>query len=83
MAYDEELADRIRNAIPSDTDVAERKMFGGLAFLLNGRQFWPQHAVIAHPGRVIGETWASMALAPVLPRVRYPAAMVASWRRPL
>jgi TfoX/Sxy family transcriptional regulator of competence genes len=39
MAYDEELADRIRNAIPSDTDVAERKMFGGLAFLLNGHMF--------------------------------------------
>lgn len=39
MAYDEDHADRVRNAIPSDTDVTERKMFGGLGFLLNGHMF--------------------------------------------
>jgi hypothetical protein len=39
MAYDEDLADRVRDALPSDTDVTERKMFGGLAFLLNGHMF--------------------------------------------
>jgi TfoX/Sxy family transcriptional regulator of competence genes len=36
MAYDEDLADRIRAAIPDSDAVTERKMFGGLAFLLNG-----------------------------------------------
>ena len=37
MAYDEDLADRVRAAIPPG--VTERKMFGGLAFLLNGHMF--------------------------------------------
>jgi hypothetical protein len=36
MAYDQELADRIRRLIGSDTDLTERKMFGGLAFLIGG-----------------------------------------------
>lgn len=37
MAYDEQLADRIRKAIRSRNDITERKMFGGLAFLWLGR----------------------------------------------
>ena len=37
MAYDEELAGRIRRLIPGDVDrLSERKMFGGLAFLVGG-----------------------------------------------
>ena len=36
MAYDEELADRIRAHIGVAPDVAEKKMFGGLAFLAGG-----------------------------------------------
>ena len=36
MAYDEELADRIRDLVASERGVTEKKMFGGLAFLLNG-----------------------------------------------
>ena len=36
MAYDVELADRIRDSIPDHDGVTERKMFGGHAFLLNG-----------------------------------------------
>ena len=36
MAYDEELADRIRELIGSAPDLTEKKMFGGLAFLLGG-----------------------------------------------
>ena len=39
MAYDEDLADRVRAAIPRNADVTERKMFGGLAFLLDGHMF--------------------------------------------
>lgn len=37
MAYDERLATRIRSHFNGRTDVTERKMFGGLAFLCNGR----------------------------------------------
>jgi TfoX/Sxy family transcriptional regulator of competence genes len=36
VAYDEALADRIRELLATDHDVAEKKMFGGLAFLIAG-----------------------------------------------
>jgi TfoX/Sxy family transcriptional regulator of competence genes len=36
MAYDEDLVNRIRELIAADVDVTERKMFGGLAFLVGG-----------------------------------------------
>lgn len=36
MAYDEVLADRIRDLITGPADITEQKMFGGLAFLANG-----------------------------------------------
>jgi TfoX/Sxy family transcriptional regulator of competence genes len=36
MAYDEELADRVRELLATDHDVVEKKMFGGLAFLIGG-----------------------------------------------
>jgi TfoX/Sxy family transcriptional regulator of competence genes len=39
VAYDEKLADRIRQAIGPRPDVTEKKMFGGLAFLLSGKMF--------------------------------------------
>ena len=36
MAYDEELADRIREQIGDEQSLTEKKMFGGLAFLVGG-----------------------------------------------
>jgi hypothetical protein len=36
MAYDEDLADRIRELISAERGVEEKRMFGGLAFLING-----------------------------------------------
>jgi TfoX/Sxy family transcriptional regulator of competence genes len=36
MAYDEELAHRIRELLAGDPDLTEKKMFGGLAFLIGG-----------------------------------------------
>jgi TfoX/Sxy family transcriptional regulator of competence genes len=36
MAYDEELADRIRELVADEEHISEQPMFGGLAFLLNG-----------------------------------------------
>ncbi len=36
MAYDEDLADRIREAISDVDGLTEKRMFGGLAFLVNG-----------------------------------------------
>ncbi|HTR92253.1 MAG TPA: TfoX/Sxy family protein [Trebonia sp.] len=40
MAYDEALAGRVREiAAGIDAEITERKMFGGLAFMLNGHMF--------------------------------------------
>ena len=36
MAYDEDLANRIRELMASERGVEEKPMFGGLAFLING-----------------------------------------------
>ena len=44
MAFDEELAERIRGVLPA-VPVTERKMFGGLAFLIGG------HLAVAASGR--------------------------------
>lgn len=39
MAYDEHLAQRVRDVLGRRAGLEERKMFGGLAFLLEGRMF--------------------------------------------
>jgi TfoX/Sxy family transcriptional regulator of competence genes len=36
MAYDEALADRVRELLGPRAEVAERKMFGGIAFMIGG-----------------------------------------------
>jgi TfoX/Sxy family transcriptional regulator of competence genes len=36
MAYDEALADRVRDALAPRSGISEKKMFGGIAFLLAG-----------------------------------------------
>jgi TfoX/Sxy family transcriptional regulator of competence genes len=45
MAYDEELAERIRELIEPGPQLVEKKMFGGLAFLING------HMAVAASGK--------------------------------
>ncbi len=39
MAYDEGLAERIREGLAEERDVTEKKMFGGVAFMLRGSMF--------------------------------------------
>jgi TfoX/Sxy family transcriptional regulator of competence genes len=36
MTYDEDLANRIRELLGSERGVEEKRMFGGLGFLING-----------------------------------------------
>jgi TfoX/Sxy family transcriptional regulator of competence genes len=36
VAYDEALAERIRELVANERGITEKQMFGGLAFLLNG-----------------------------------------------
>lgn len=37
MAYDEKLAQRVRSLIVENKGISEKKMFGGIAFLLSGK----------------------------------------------
>ena len=39
MAYDEGLAERLRDVLSEQIGVTEKKMFGGLAFLWQGHMF--------------------------------------------
>lgn len=39
MPYDEKLADRIRSVLARRRGVSEKKMFGGLTFLVRGNMF--------------------------------------------
>ena len=45
MAYDEDLADRIRELVAREKGLTEQKMFGGLAFMING------HMAVAASGQ--------------------------------
>jgi TfoX/Sxy family transcriptional regulator of competence genes len=45
MAYDEDLANRIRELVAPEAGVTEQKMFGGLAFLIDG------HMAVAASGQ--------------------------------
>ena len=36
MAYDEVLADRVREGVDGEQGLSEKRMFGGLAFLVHG-----------------------------------------------
>jgi hypothetical protein len=45
MAYDEDLANRIRELLAAESGVTEKKMFGGLAFLIGG------HMAVAASGQ--------------------------------
>ncbi|TDP90021.1 TfoX/Sxy family protein [Labedaea rhizosphaerae] len=36
MSYDEDLANRLREALAAEQGITEQRMFGGLAFLVNG-----------------------------------------------
>lgn len=52
MAFDKSLADRIRAALARKKGVAEKKMFGGLGFLLKGNMLvgvW-KNSLIARVG---------------------------------
>ena len=37
MAYDERLAERVRVALEGERGVTERKMFGGIGFMIDGK----------------------------------------------
>jgi TfoX/Sxy family transcriptional regulator of competence genes len=39
MAFDTQLAQRVREVLGTRPDISERKMFGGLAFLVDGKMF--------------------------------------------
>ena len=50
MAYDDELAQRVRELLAGEDGISEMRMFGGLAFLLNGNM---SVAASAHGGLLV------------------------------
>jgi TfoX/Sxy family transcriptional regulator of competence genes len=66
MAYDEKLAARIRQTLSGRSDITERKMFGGVAFLRDGRMC----CGVAGPDLVVRVVEAEMATALARPHVR-------------
>ena len=57
MAYDENLAQRIRGVLARKKNIEEKKMFGGICFLLNGNMLvgvW-KDSLIARLGPDQGE----------------------------
>jgi TfoX N-terminal domain len=57
MAYDEELADRIRALLDGRPGLTEKKMFGGLAFLVGGNMTVAgsgQGGLLVHVDPVVG-----------------------------
>lgn len=49
MAYSHSLADRVRHTIGNSRGITEKKMFGGVGFLLNGNMLvgiWQQSLIV-------------------------------------
>ena len=70
MAYDEALAARIRDLIGPDPELTEKKMFGGLAFLIRGHMAISAsgqggvlvHVDAAHSDDLVATTKATIAV---------------------
>lgn len=77
MAYDEKLAERIRQAVGPRPDVTEKKMFGGVAFLLDGKMF-----VGIVKGDLIGTETARMEIATSIDPRAHPRVMTPEGRTP-
>ena len=59
MAYDEELANRIRELVGTESNLTEQKMFGGLAFLIGGNMAVAasgQGGILVHVDRAQSDT---------------------------
>ena len=75
MAYDEDLAGRIRALVATERGLSEKKMFGGLAFLIGGNMAIAASGqggilVRVDPGqsdRLVATTKASVAVMPGRP----------------
>jgi len=57
MAFDEALAERIRTRLDAEPGVTEKRMFGGLAFLVEGNMCVGVHKddLVARVGPEVGE----------------------------
>ena len=60
MAYDEELAERVRQLVLGEPGLTEKKMFGGLAFLIGGNMTVAARAGGGLMVRVAEETGARL-----------------------
>jgi len=56
MPYDEALAERVRRALAGTQDLTEKKMFGGIAFMVNGAMCVRFRARLVHEGGKAAKT---------------------------
>ncbi|MCW2810090.1 MAG: hypothetical protein JWP61_548 [Friedmanniella sp.] len=79
MAYDKELADRLRELLGAEPDLTEKAMFGGLAFLVAG------HMAVAASGqsglmlRADPESSETLLLDPRVSRFQMRGRAMAGW----
>lgn len=78
MAYDEELARRIREVVDGEAEVTEKRMFGGLAFLVDGKLAVAsgQHGIML---RVDPAESDSLTRSPAVHRTRMRGRELAGW----
>ena len=65
MAYDEDLAARIREVTETFPDISEKKMFGGIGFLHHGNMcvgVWREYLIV----RVGAEAWEAALSEPLV-----------------
>lgn len=79
MAYDEELAHRIRTELRTTHDVTERAMFGGLAFLVAGHMAVAANSQGALMARVTRAEEAALLDEPRVRRVVMRGREMAGW----
>ncbi|HEY6932817.1 MAG TPA: TfoX/Sxy family protein [Marmoricola sp.] len=71
MAYDHELAARIRELVAGEEGLTERRMFGGLAFLANGNMAVAasgQGGLLVRVDARDGDRWMEAGVAPMVMR---------------
>ena len=68
MAFDDKLAERIRKQLGKRRGLTEKKMFGGLAFLVNGNMCCGVHGDEMIVRLIsVNATWSAFALRPYKP----------------
>jgi TfoX/Sxy family transcriptional regulator of competence genes len=81
MAYDQDLAERIREVVAAEPGLTEKAMFGGLAFLINGNMAVSASGQGGMLLRVDPEQTASLVSEPQVRRFEMRGRQMEGWLR--